>query len=270
MNSTVSYLLGSAKPEIQRLLSQTELFEREVTWLFDQLTPSPGGAAVDVGCGPLGVLPALRRHVGPGGRVVGVDLDPVMISHAEQHSAALGLDVEFVHRDATSTGLPADGFDLAHERLVLVNVADPAAVVSELVRLVRPGGIVVLEEVDWLSWQCEPPHPAWVELRHLLHQLWNSRRFDPCIGRRLPALFANAGVHDAQAIAHAGIDGNDQPYQRLIIGFAERFGSQLIELGFTTPGQLHRLIQQVVEHLDRPGTIVVRAMTVQAWGTVTT
>ena len=196
------YLLGNADPEVRRLVDQARLFERELAWLFAGLDAAPGGAAIDIGCGPIGILPTLARHVGPAGRVVGVDRDPVMLTHAAAECGERGLvNVELVQGDACSTGLASGSFDLAHVRLVLVNVADPAAVVAEAVRHVRPGGLVVLQEVDWLSWQCEPAHAAWDELQGLLRRLWASRGFDPCIGRRLPRLLADAGVVDISAVA---------------------------------------------------------------------
>lgn len=270
-DGSAGYLLGNADPEVRRLVDQARLFEQELAWLFGGFEAWPGGAAVDIGCGPIGILPTLSHYVGPTGRVVGVDRDPVMLTHAAAECGQRGLvNVEFVQGDACSTGLASGSFDLAHVRLVLVNVADPAAVVAEAVRVVRPGGLVVLQEVDWLSWQCEPPHPAWEELRSLLHRLWASRGFDPCIGRRLPRLLTDAGVVDVRATGHAGIDGGDEPYQRLITTFAERFAPLLVDLGLVERTHLAALVGQLDRHLATPGTVAVRAMTVQAWGRIDT
>lgn len=269
MVETSPYLLGHEDREIRRLVDQAALFEREVRWLFDEIAPQACRRAVDLGCGPVGVLGELSRRVGPGGQVAGVDNDPVMLAHARRFCAARGLsNVGLVRADAAATGLPGASFDLAHVRLVLVNVADPAAVVAEAARLVRPGGTVALQEVDWLSWQCEPPHPAWDTLRSLLLALWNSRGFDPCLGRRLPRLLGDAGLERVEAMAHAGIDSAEVPYQRLIVDFAERFADRLGELGLAGRAQLAGLIAPLRAHLGQPGTVVVRAMTVQAWATV--
>jgi hypothetical protein len=153
-------------------------------------------------------------------------------------------------------------------RLVLVNVPTPAAVLAEMTSLVRPGGTVAAQEVDWLSWECEPPHPAWTALRALLRELWESQGLDPHIGRRLPQLLRESGLCDVEAMSHAGIDGGDQPYGRLLLTFAERFRSRLIAGGITNPAELDALMDDVARHLDRPGAIVVRALTVQAWGRV--
>jgi ubiquinone/menaquinone biosynthesis C-methylase UbiE len=68
-------------------------------------------------------------------------------------------NVTLVHGDAAVSGLEPDSFDLAHERLVLVNHRAPRDVVNEMVRVVRPGGWVAVENVDWIVWTCEPPTP---------------------------------------------------------------------------------------------------------------
>lgn len=261
------YLLGSTNPEIERLLHQAALLDREMTSLLDDLGSLRGAAAVDIGCGPRGILPALADRVGPTGRVVGIDRDPVMIAHAATFCSELGLtNLDVLCGDACSTGLPAATFDLAHIRLLLVNTAEPEAVVREAARLVRPGGLLAIQEVDWLSWHCEPPHPAWDTLRDLLHRLWASRGFDPCIGRRLPMLLRGAGIRQVQARAHAGIDPHDEPYGHLLVTWAQRFEPQLVEAGITDPPQLHQLATTLESHLNNPDTIVIRAATIQAWG----
>jgi hypothetical protein len=56
--------------------------------------------------------------------------------------------------DATCTQLPDHSFQFAHERLLLIVVPEPERVVSEMVRLVEPGGIVAVEEVDVSTWVC--------------------------------------------------------------------------------------------------------------------
>ena len=84
--------------------------------------------------------------------------------------------------DATDTGLARGAYDLAHIRLLLVNVPDPAAVLREAVAIVRPSGTVAVQEVDWLSWQCEPALPEWTALRDVLMRLWHSRGLDPASG----------------------------------------------------------------------------------------
>jgi ubiquinone/menaquinone biosynthesis C-methylase UbiE len=260
------YLLGSSDHEVQRLIDQAQMFDREAGWLFDELGDLSGLSAIDIGCGPVGVLPSLASRVGPHGHVVGVDNNPAMIAHAERQCAALDLaNVSCRVSDAIRLDFPSDSFDLAHLRLVLINVADPAAVLAEMARVTRPGGVVVVEEYDLLSWECHPPHPSWRVLRDMVHQLWISRGFDGHIGRRLPQLLADAGLGEAQVRAHSGFDRSDFWNQRLLIDFARRFTPLLVELDLVTPAELDTLVVSVAEHLDRPDTLVIRPLLVQAW-----
>ncbi len=165
-----------------------------------------------------------------------------------------------------ATGLPRDTFDLAHVRLLLVNVPDPAAVLAELVALVRPGGTVAVQEVDWISWQCQPPHPAWERLRNLMWRWWDLHGLDPYLGRRLPAMLRDAGLDDVRSMGHTGLDGADDPHQDLLLQFARRFHDDLVAGQLIGEHQLDLLIDAVDRHLADPTTTVVRALTVQAWG----
>lgn len=63
---------------------------------------------------------------------------------AEQH----GLAVEFIEADATATGLPDHSFDLVHARTLLLNVQNPREMLAEMVRIAKPGGLVVVQEPD--------------------------------------------------------------------------------------------------------------------------
>ena len=59
------YVLGSSDPERQRLVRQARVFAAEASWLLDQAGAKPGWRAVDVGCGPIGIMNLLCDRVGP-------------------------------------------------------------------------------------------------------------------------------------------------------------------------------------------------------------
>ena len=82
---------------------------------------------------PSGILELLAERVGPRGRVVGLEVDPVHVAMAPPELVAeQGLtNVEVIRADARHTGLPPASFDVAHARTVLVNVPDPGVVPAE-------------------------------------------------------------------------------------------------------------------------------------------
>ena len=132
------YWLGDSPPEISHLLAQAEFLGPDAADLLDRIGVAPGADVIDIGCGVLGILPQLRSRVGAGGRVIGLDIEPLLLAVAAQLSAEHDLAVQTVRADAASTGLPSGSFDLVHERMLLLNVTSPQQVVAEMARLARP------------------------------------------------------------------------------------------------------------------------------------
>ncbi|MFD6620016.1 class I SAM-dependent methyltransferase, partial [Streptomyces albidoflavus] len=159
------YLLGAEDEERRRLLFQGELLKDDTQALLDRVSLRVGDRALDVGCGPLGIMDALAARVGETGRVTGVDAEPRMIEMARRTIAEHGLsNVSLTTADAADTGLPRSSFDLVHTRLVLMNVPHTDQVLDEMLALTAPGGTVAVQDVDWLTRVCEPPHPSWDRL----------------------------------------------------------------------------------------------------------
>lgn len=261
------YILGADDSEHARLLAQCEICRPQAERLFERLGIGAGQRALDLGCGPLGVLDLLSARVGSTGEVVGLDNEPRMIEFAERTIAERGLtNVTLVQGDARSTGLPANYFDLAHERLVLINVPTPRAVVAEMIRVVRPGGWIAVENVDMTGWSCEPSHPAWTTLFDALIAAWQAAELDPFIGRRMPALLRDAGLIDISVDAHARIWRCDDRYQRLLLTFIGIFHDRIISGGLLGADQLDRLTAELHEHLRRSDTFVIYSLFFQAWG----
>ncbi len=137
------YALGSSNDESTRLQRQADELAPDSAALLDRVGLRPGHSAVDLGCGPRGVIELLYDRVSPGGRVVGIDADPSHVSMASDLVANLAMrDVDVVSADARHTGLQSGSFDLVHARTLLVTLPEPAEVLNEMVRLARPGGWV--------------------------------------------------------------------------------------------------------------------------------
>ncbi len=152
------YTLGSSHGESARLQRQADEFAADSAALLDRVGLRPGQSAIDLGCGPRGIIDLLAERVAPGGRVTGLDADPAHTAMAAEFAAARGLSgVETRTGDARHTGLPSGSFDLVHARTLLINVPEPAELVAEMVRLARPGGQVAALEPDCEYWMCYPP-----------------------------------------------------------------------------------------------------------------
>lgn len=261
------YILGADDSELARLLAQAELHRAEAAALLDRMSIGAGGRALDVGCGPLGVLDLLSERVGPAGEVVGLDSEPRMIALGQRTIAERGLaNVRFVEADAYDTGLADGCFDVAHERLLLINLTAPQDAVREMVRVVRPGGWVALQDVDWITWACEPAHVCWSELLAALTASWQAAGLDPFIGRRLPALLRAAGLVDVGVAAHQYIWRLGDLYHRLLIKFVGIHRDRIIDGGYLASDRIDQLTAELDEHLAQPETFIIYAPLFQAWG----
>ncbi len=108
----------------------------------------PGMRVLDAGCGPGRVTLAAAAHVGPSGRVVGVDLQPRMLAKLERRLAAGGVRNVEARRARLGDGtLPADAFDVAIASAVLGEVRDKRAAFADLHRALRPGGVLSITDV---------------------------------------------------------------------------------------------------------------------------
>jgi predicted RNA methylase len=111
----VTYALGRDTAEAERLRRQTTELHPLAAELLDRVGAAEGQSAIDVGCGPRGILELLAERVGPRGRVVGLEVDPVHVAMARELVAEQRLtNVEVIHADARRTGLPPASFDVAH------------------------------------------------------------------------------------------------------------------------------------------------------------
>lgn len=119
--------------------------------LADRMSRSGDRAYIkhaDLGCGTGGLLErSIMSH--SYGHFVGVDLSPVMIDGAHARLASLlntaTTTLDLVVSSAERTPLRCEWFDLVTAELVLHHLKDPAAVVAEVARIVRPGGAVVVQ-----------------------------------------------------------------------------------------------------------------------------
>jgi len=107
--------------------------------------PLAGLIALDIGCGGGLVAEPLARM---GARVTAVDADPAAIDAAREHAAARGVDVDY--RVGAIEDLAAAGveFDLVLALEILEHVADRAAFLAMLGRLVAPGGLLILSTLN--------------------------------------------------------------------------------------------------------------------------
>ena len=260
------YALGTSPAERDRLRRQSEELRAHSAALLDRVGVERGWNAIDLGCGPSGIIDLLAERVGPEGTVTGLDVNPANVILARAFADERGLaNVNIAEGDARRTGLPPSSFDLAHARTLLINIPDPAAVVAEMVRLVRPGGWVAALEPDGGASVYHPPHPAWERLSEIFWKANQSDGADLAIGRRLPELFRQAGLVDIGVEAKADIYPAGHSRRTVRADLVRSMRPKILARGIASERELDELDQAVREHLDDPSTLVMPNLLFLAW-----
>jgi SAM-dependent methyltransferase len=262
----VVYSLGSSPEERDRLQRQSGELRGHSELLLDRVGVAEGWRVIDLGCGPSGILDLLADRVGPAGRVVGLDVDPVNVALAREFAAERGLaNVEVMQGDSHRTDFPSASFDLVHARTLLINIPDPAAVVAEMVRLARPGGWVAVLEPDGVS-VCYPANPAWGRLTEIFLSAQLVDGADTFIGRRLPELFRQAGLADIGVAAQADIYPAGNSRRAIRADLVRSMRPKIMAAGIASERELDEVDHAVREYLSDPDTLVMPHLLFLAWG----
>jgi ubiquinone/menaquinone biosynthesis C-methylase UbiE len=197
MDRLDTHYVHGTKPEEQlRLSTLNELLN--VTSLR-ALDLRGGERILDVGCGLAQFTRCMARAAGPEGAVLGVDGSAEQLAEARRQARAEGEEQLIELRQADVLELPLGdeewgSFDLAHARFLLEHVGDPLRVVRSMVRAVRPGGRVVLEDDDHDVLRVWPELPVLLELWHAYIESYEQHHRDPRVGRRLVSLLHETGA----------------------------------------------------------------------------
>lgn len=196
MSSAAVYIMEDPR-EGSRLEQKVE----PDVWVRTYLAPhlSPGAHVLDVGCGPgviLRALTAADRRL----RGTGVDIGPARIREAEANSAG-NRRLQFTCGDAQQLEFESGTFDVVFSRMLLQYVPDKERAVAEMVRVCKPGGTVILQDLDGqLVWHYPEDALMQQTVARILNSL-NATGFDPFVGRKLFSLARSAGLDSVQVRA---------------------------------------------------------------------
>ena len=262
MNRT-SYAFENARAvQRDRLRLLAALLDDGTFRLLERLGVRPGWRCLEVGAGNGSVAAWLCDRTVPGGSVLAIDLDTTVLRELERPN----LEVR-VH-DVLTDQLPEREFDLVHARLLLAWLADPERGLRSMLAALRPGGCMLVEEMDFHSIVpdagLDPPTRALFARVIDAHNavLAEQHAFDPFCGRGLDRAFSTAGLARVGSEGRLSIWRGGQPggtvWQLTLIQLRE----QLIAHGRVTAAE----IDTIIELCDDPRLAFMSQATIGAWG----
>lgn len=183
--------------QLEAAYAKRDLLRRRAI-VHEALGARPGERILDAGCGPGFYVSETLERVGPEGAVAGVDSSPQMLELATRRCEGHA-NCSFHAGDVTALPLDDTSFDRALSVQVLEYVADIPAALAELHRVLRPGGRLLLWDVDWatLSW-----HSADPDRMNRVMRVWDGHLSDPSLPRTLTAQMRSAGFEDVEMQGH--------------------------------------------------------------------
>ena len=190
----------------------------------------PGWRCLEVGAGGGSVARWLAERVAPGGRVLATDIKPELIP------AAPGLEV--MRHDIVRDPLPDAAFDLVHARLVLLYLPERLAVLDRLVRALKPGGVLQLDEFDITYGPgLLMPDPEAAKLYDVFMEakirVMTRAGADPAWGRKAPAAMRAAGLTGIDPVPRLELWNADSPGVHLVAHHTRHLRDAFVREGMT-------------------------------------
>lgn len=236
----IEKISGNLKLEVNRLKAQVELFWNKELKRYKEFGLRDGMSVVELGCGPGFLSEKLLREF-PNINIIAVEIDPFLCETAQNYLSQEYQRFKVIEGSILNTGLEENSFDFAITRLVLEHLPDPVSAVSEINRILKPGGKAVFVDNDFeMHIMAYPNIPELRELYDAYCQSRSSEGGNPRIGRELPGILKAGGLTniDFEVIcAHSGILGDEMFFKSEGIGIPSR----LVQDGFLSSKSLGKI-----------------------------
>ena len=181
------------RQERERLLVLARLRDPSTRATLRAVGITSGWHCCEVGAGAGTIASWMADEVGAGGRVLSIDVD------TRFHAPATGC-IELRAADVTAEPIGDSEFDLVHSRGVLQHIAQREAVLDRMIAAARPGGWIVVSDVDWVQFDAQPVPEPFATLSATLRELSTQQHgYDGAWGRFLVDAFQRRGLVDVDA-----------------------------------------------------------------------
>ncbi len=253
------YVMGGleTESESQRLGLLETVRDPATVRRLTELGVASGWRCLELGAGHGSIARWLADVVGQTGSVVAVDIDTRFLTDLPDNVEVRKLDIR-------ADGVEAGAYDIAHCRAFLMHLPDPAATLAVMADALAPGGLLLAEEADYglLYYGGDPESDELTRVAHWgLGRLAEARIVDTFLGRRLPALLAEAGLELLGATVDTGISRPGEPRYEFAAKTALDAAPRLIAAGFLDDAGLARL----TDYFAQRSSVITGPSLVSAW-----
>ena len=258
--------LGDQEGEFKRLITQATIGEDIEFGVLENLGLRDGAKVLDLGSGP-GVTSLLMAKRFPSAKIIGVEPDDTLRKKADTliSSQTLTDSCHFINGSGDSIPLENDEVDFSYARLLFQHLPNPIEVLSEMKRVTRRGGMVVVLDVDDDSNIIHPAPQGLSMLEKSIADAQASAGGDRYIGRKLHGYMHEVGLEDI-AVEHIPITANALG-REVFFSIVYSFKRQVLERAGELNEQSLTIFDELKNSILRPSTFAMTTVFV-AHGTV--
>lgn len=243
--------------ERERLEALSAIFDPGTIRYLEQIGTQKGWRCAEVGAGTGSIVYWLCNTVGNEGAVVAIDLNTRFLSQVGNEN------LEIRQCDIEANPLEPETYDLIHTRMLLTHVSTPREVIASFVRALKPGGWLLLEELDCTTGGIgHPPSKVLAAAYEAMNRLMESVGRNPRLGREIVSLLLNQGLENVAGEGRAIVNMPGGPGATLLCLGLEFNRERLIEKGLIAKEDLDCALQDA----QHGHGIWYSTMAVSGWG----
>lgn len=263
LNGRGDYVLATGNAAANRLRILHNVYGPGARELLLRAGIQRGMSVVDLGCGVGMTTQLLAELVGPTGEVVGVDYSSAQVEQARALLPAELSNVRFVEASANDTGLRREAFDVVYCRFLLIHLQDPESALREMHELLKPEGIMAIEDGDLTSASSEPRSKL-EEFSNLFGALGPKWGVDYTLGRRLFHLVLNAKFSQVEITFNQPVFAKGENKRLLELSVAEA-GPSFVSAGLVSHEQLKETVAEMRRLSDDETVLAMMPRMSQVW-----
>jgi len=225
----------------------------------------PGMVCLDMGCGGGGVTLGIARMAGPSGSVVGIDMDSVKLDAAGEEAVRQGITNVQFRQASIYEWSEEQAYDRIYLRCLLTHLPDRVTALHALRRALKPGGVLVVEDIDFTGSFCYPRCAAYERYIDWYRRVVERRGGDADIGPKLHSLLVEAGLISVHMtmVHHFHMNQEEKSLSHsTLVNISEAVLSE----GLADAAELERAAAELQQFTDDPTTVLGLPRIFQAWG----
>ena len=246
-------VMGAAYRRKQQIL--TMLLEENTNAFIAKANIQKGMQGLVLNCEEGDSTRVLAEAVGDTGNIVGVDRHPLNIEIAKQHAYDSTYHNLHYFLSEKTEAYQTQQYDFVFARFLLSNTQKPVREVEQVFQALKPGGLFLYQEMDFLKHYCYPSSFAFTRYLDLYAKLAKKQGLDISIGSKLNPFLKAVGFNNIRAyqVQRFFLNGPMKSFSSLML---ESISDQLIDHKLALPVELNALIEELKYFEQHPDTIL--------------